>query len=138
MTYSLLVFLSRKPGTTPQEFRDYYTNSHMPMFRQLVGSHVPARHIQRYVHRTTASGDVGNTQRNPSTPASVYVGTQADFDYDVVVTIDFKDEAAFRAHYEFVQRPEIAATIAADEERFLDRTQTRAAVLGETIEVAGE
>ncbi|KAI1164593.1 EthD domain-containing protein [Nemania serpens] len=132
MTYSLLVFLSRKPGTTPEEFRNYYAGSHLPMYRQLVGSHFPVRHTQRYVHRTAASGD-GNTQRNPSTPASVFLGTQADFDYDVVVTIEFKDAAAFQAFYEYVQQPEIVATVDADEEKFLDRTQTRVAVLGETI-----
>ncbi|KAI1202950.1 EthD domain-containing protein [Nemania serpens] len=137
MTYSLLIFLSRKPGTTPEEFKEYYNSSHLPMYRQLVGSHSPIRHTQLYVHRTAGSGD-GSTQRNASTPASVYLGAQADFDYDVVVTADYKDAAAFQAMYEYVQQPEIAATITADEERFLDRTQTRVAVLGEAIDTAAQ
>ncbi|KAI1128711.1 EthD domain-containing protein [Nemania abortiva] len=137
MTYSVLVFLSRKPGTTPEQFRDYYAGSHMPMFRKLAGIHFPARHIQRYIHRTATSSD-SNTPRNSSTPASVFLGTQADFDYDVVVTLEFKDEATFQAHLDYIQQPDIAAIIAADEERFLDRSQTRAAVLGEMIEMTAQ
>ncbi|KAI1186348.1 EthD domain-containing protein [Nemania serpens] len=133
MTYSILIFLSRKPGTTPEEFRDYYHGSHLPMYRKLVGPHVPIRHTQQYIRRTAASGE-NNTQRNASTPASVFLGTQADFDFDVVVTAEYEDVEAFQAMYEFVQQPDIVATIAADEERFLDRTQTRVAVLGERIE----
>ncbi|KAJ2997229.1 hypothetical protein NUW58_g714 [Xylaria curta] len=134
MTYSLLVFLSRKPGTTPEQFRKYYADSHLPMVRQLTGSHFPILHTQRYVHRTETSGD-GNTQRNPSTPATIFLGKQSDFDYDVVVTLEFKDAAAFNAHYEYVQQPDIAAKIVADEERFLDRSQTLTAVLGDIIEM---
>ncbi|KAI0868280.1 EthD domain-containing protein [Hypoxylon argillaceum] len=134
MAYSLLVFLSRKPGTTPEQFKDYYNNSHLPLYRNLVGSRFSVLHTQRYLHRTTAPSD-SNTPRNPSTPASVFLGTQADFDYDVVVTIDFKDAEAFQAFYEYVQQPDIAAAVAADEERFLDRSQTRTAVLGEKIEI---
>jgi hypothetical protein len=137
MTYSLLVFLSRKPGTTPEQFRNYYAGSHLPFFRQLVGSHFPVLHTQRYIHRTTAPSD-SNTPRNLSTPASIFLGTQADFDYDVVVTLEFKDAAAFQAHYEYVQQPDIASKITEDEERFLDRSQTRVAVLGEMIEMTAE
>ncbi|KAI1282688.1 EthD domain-containing protein [Xylaria sp. FL0933] len=136
MTYTILIFLSRKPGTTPEQFKNYYAHSHMPMYRELVGHRFPIRHIQRYVHRTETSVD-GATQRNSSTPASVLLGSQADFDYDVVVTSEFKDEAAFQEQCEFVWRPDIAAIITADEEKFLDRTQTRVVVLGETIEMTG-
>ncbi|KAI0533824.1 EthD domain-containing protein [Xylaria digitata] len=135
MTYTFLAFLSRKPGTTPEEFRNYYAGSHLPWFRELVGSHFPVRHTQQYIHRTEASPNDGNTQRNPSTPATTYLGSQADFDYDVVATLEYKDEAAFQAMYKFVQEPDIAAKITADEERFLDRSQTRMVVVGETIEM---
>ncbi|KAI8945435.1 EthD domain-containing protein [Xylaria longipes] len=135
MTYTYLVFLSRKPGTTPEEFKNYYSGSHLPWFRELVGSRFPIRHIQQYIHRAEASANDGNTQRNPSTPATVYLGIQADFDYDVVATLEYKDEAAFQELIEFVQQPDIAAKIAADEENFLDRSQTRVVVVGETIEL---
>ncbi|GAP88179.1 putative inositol-3-phosphate synthase protein [Rosellinia necatrix] len=136
MTYSMLVYLSRKPGTTPEHFKDYYNNKHMPLYRQLAGPHAPALHVQQYIDRAAGAGagaGDGATPRNPSTPARVLLGGQADFDYDVVVTIDYADEAAFRAHYEFITRPDVAATIATDEERFLDRSQTRCVLLGERI-----
>lgn len=137
MTYSLLVFLSRKPGTTPEEFRNYYANSHLHLFRRLVGpEHFPKLHTQRYIHRTAATGDdKNNTPRNPTTPAVVFAGSQADFDYDVVVTLEYKDEAAWKAACEVFAKPEIADVIAADEEKFLDRSQTRVVALGEIIEM---
>ncbi|GAW11673.1 hypothetical protein ANO14919_010210 [Xylariales sp. No.14919] len=135
MPYTTLVFLSRKPGTTPEEFRNYYAGSHMPWFRELAGSHFPVRHIQRYIHRTEGPINYGNTQRNPSTPATIFFGSQAEFDYDVVVTLEYKDAAHFEASYKFIQQPDIAAKVAADEERFLDRGRTRCVVLGEIIEM---
>lgn len=104
------------------------------MFRELVGSLFPLLHTQRYIHRTEAAAD-GNTQRNPSTPATIHVGSQADFDYDVVVELKFQDAAAFKALMEYIRQPEIAKKIADDEERFLDRSQTRAVALGDIIEM---
>ncbi|KAI8624250.1 EthD domain-containing protein [Xylariaceae sp. FL1651] len=137
MTYSILVFLYRKLGTTPQQFKAYYNDSHLPFFRELAGPHNPVLHTQRYIHRSEIQAE-GNTDRNPLTPATVFLGSQADFDYDVVVDVKFKDAMAFQEFHKHMQQPEIAARIAADEEHFLDRTQTRVAVLGETIEIVGE
>ncbi|KAI0435763.1 EthD domain-containing protein [Xylaria telfairii] len=134
MPYFILAFITRKSGVTPEQFRDYYTGSHLPMFRQLVGAHFPVRHTQRYIHRTEASSS-SNTRRNRSTPASVLVGNQSDFDYDVIVTIEFEDAAAFQSHYDFIQQPEVLAKINEDEDRFLDRSMTRTVVLGEIIEM---
>ncbi|KAI0457460.1 EthD domain-containing protein [Xylaria acuta] len=135
MPYFIMAFLTRKSGVTPEQFRDYYTGSHLPMFRQLVGSHFPVRHTQRYIHRTEASSNSNNTRRNRSTPASVLLGSQSDFDYDVIVTLEFKDAAAFQAHCDFVQQSDIRTKITNDEKRFLDRSQTRTVVLGEIIEM---
>ncbi|KAI8948532.1 EthD domain-containing protein [Xylaria longipes] len=134
MPYFIMGFLTRKSGVTPEQFRDYYTGSHLPMFRQLVGSHFPVRHTSRYIHRTESSSN-SNTRRNRSTPASVLVGNQSDFDYDVIVILEFKDGAAFQAHCDFVQQREVLAKITEDEKRFLDRSQTRTVVLGEIIEM---
>ncbi|KAI0468474.1 EthD domain-containing protein [Xylaria cf. heliscus] len=130
-----MAFLTRKNGVTPEQFRDYYTGSHLPMIRQLVGSsHFPVRHTSRYIHRTECASYL-NTRRNPTTPATVLVGHQIDFDYDVIVILEFKDVAAFEEHCDFVRKPEIMAKIENDEKRFLDRSQTRTVVLGEVIEM---
>ncbi|KAI2640933.1 EthD domain-containing protein [Xylaria nigripes] len=134
MTFILLAFLSRKQGTTPEEFKAYYTKSHLPMFRELAGPLVPLKHKQHYIYRTKTENSNNTTPRNPHTPATVFRGTQADFDYDVMVTLEFKDAEAFQRHLDFVQKPEIAAKIAEDEERFLDRSRTITAVVGDVIE----
>ncbi|KAK5630659.1 hypothetical protein RRF57_006374 [Xylaria bambusicola] len=109
MIFSILVFMSRKPGTTPEQFRNYYTGSHLPMFRKLVGPHFAVRHVRRYIHRIEAPRG-GAIQRNSSTPASVLLGSQADFNFDVVATVDLKTAADFWEHCDFAQQPDIGAS----------------------------
>lgn len=37
MTYSILIFAYRKPGTTPEQFRTYYEGSHVPLVKAIGG-----------------------------------------------------------------------------------------------------
>ncbi|KAI1403318.1 EthD domain-containing protein [Hypoxylon fuscum] len=129
MPYSVLLFISRKPGTTVEEFKERFENSHMPLLREAAGPHFPLSHTRRYIHRS--EGQAEGTTRNAGTPARVLVGTQADFDYDVIAELTFADEAAFQTFFQTVHSPEKAAKIIAAEETFLDRAQTRAVVLGD-------
>ncbi|KAI0186132.1 EthD domain-containing protein [Xylaria flabelliformis] len=138
MTFFIMLVLTRKSGLTPDQFRDYYIGSHLPMLRQLIGSHFPVRHIQRYIQRTDGPRKHDNTFRNRTTPATVLLGNQSDFDYDAIVTLEFADEAAYQAHYDFVRQRDIKTRITEDEKRFLDRLQTRTVVLGEIIEVTAQ
>ncbi|KAI1430773.1 EthD domain-containing protein [Xylaria sp. CBS 124048] len=141
MTYKVLVLLSRKPDTTPEAFKSYYNDHHLPMYRSLVGDLFPLLHTQRYIHRTASSSSMtttpseGTTTRNPTTPATLLRGTQSDVDFDVEVTLEFKDAQAWQAQLDLLQRPDINAMIVADEERFLDRGKTVAVLLGEVIEL---
>ncbi|KAI0421865.1 EthD domain-containing protein [Xylaria grammica] len=133
MGYSVLIFAYRKPGTTPEQFKAYYENCHVPLVRELAGAYFPLSHTRRYLHRTHNQSDA-NTARNPSTPASVLIGSQEDFDYDAFAELTFEDETAFQTFFAIIQQPENAAKIAADEEKFLDRSRTPAVVLGDTTE----
>lgn len=120
MVYTVLIFASRKPGTTPQEFRDHYEGIHMPLVKELTGDHFPQIHRRRYIHRAEGKGD---TERNPNHPATVLLGTQADFDYDVVGELIFPDATASRAFLGAMQNPETAGPINADAEKFVDIPQ---------------
>ncbi|KAI0424466.1 EthD domain-containing protein [Xylaria sp. FL1042] len=133
MPYSVLIFAYRKPGTTPNQFKAHYEGVHVPLIRDLAGASFPLSHTRRYLHRSENQTD-GNTARNPSTPATVLLGTQDDFDYDAITELTFEDAAAFQTFFGLMQQPEIAAKIAADEETFLDRTRMPVVVLGDTTE----
>ncbi|KAI1815211.1 EthD domain-containing protein [Poronia punctata] len=160
MPYTTLVYLSRKPGMTPDAFAQYYTHSHLQLIRQLSGPAFPRLHTQHYIKRhsssipaaksaidasgyastmssdtDTASNENANTARNANTPAVVLLGSQAEFDYDCVATLQYDSEDAFKAFYETIQKPENWSRIIEDEENFLDRSQTRVVVLGDVVEL---
>ncbi|ROW11983.1 hypothetical protein VPNG_05169 [Cytospora leucostoma] len=131
MTYSVLIFAYRKPGTTPEQFRAHYEGSHVPLVKEIAGEHFPLSHTRRYLHRTESK--VEDTERNANSPATVLSGTQAEFDYDAIAELTFADAGAFQTFFGLVQQPENAARIAADEEKFLDRSKVPVVVLGETL-----
>ncbi|KAI1277405.1 EthD domain-containing protein [Xylaria sp. FL0933] len=134
MPYSVLIFAYRKPGTTPAQFKAHYEEIHIPLIRKLTGASFPLSHTRHYLRRNAQQQKAdGNTARNPTTPAAVLMGTQAEFDYDAFAELTFEDEAAFRAFFALTQQhPENAAKIAADEELFLDTARMTVVVKGET------
>ncbi|KAH9907136.1 EthD domain-containing protein [Xylariomycetidae sp. FL2044] len=132
MTYSILIILYRKPSTSPKEFKDHYEGKHMPLIRELAGETFPLSHRRRYVYRSSeASAAAGGTDRNPTTPATVLMGSPADVDFDALSEVNFTDEPSFQAFFGFLSQPENAAKLAAGEEMFLDREKTSIVVLGE-------
>ncbi|KAI1173434.1 EthD domain-containing protein [Nemania sp. FL0916] len=133
MTYSVIIFAYRKPGTTPEQFKAHYENTHILLVRELTGAHFPLSHTRRYIHRSENQA-ADNTARNPNTPATVLIGTQDDFDYDCYAELTFEDVNAFQTFFGITQKPDIAAKIQADEEKFLDRTRMPVVVLGDITE----
>lgn len=94
MTYSIIIFAYRKPGTTPEQFKKHYEESHIPLLREIAGETFPLSHTRRYILR--AEGEAEGTTRNATTPASVLMGSQADFDFDATAELIFKDAAEFQ------------------------------------------
>ena len=131
MSYRILLLAYRKPGTTPEEFKAHYEGTHMPLVRALAGEHYPLSHTRRYIHRAPGRGE---TERNAQYPASIIMGTQADFDFDAISELTFEDQAAFQSFFDFMTQPENAAKLAADEELFLDRSKMPIVIVGDCIE----
>ncbi|KAI7774734.1 hypothetical protein LA080_007940 [Diaporthe eres] len=123
MTFSVLIFAYRKPGTTPEQFRAHYEGKHVPLVKEISGEHFPLSHTRRYIHRT--EGKTEDTERNANFPATVLMGSQTDFDYDAFAELSFADANAFQAFFGLCQHPENAERIAADEEQFLDRSRSK-------------
>ncbi|KAJ5716803.1 hypothetical protein N7488_002449 [Penicillium malachiteum] len=76
----------------------------------------------------------GASERNTKTPAIILAGKQSDFDFDAYAELTFADQAAFQAFSAKIRAPEAAAQIAADEERFLDKSKLGVALIGDVIE----
>ncbi|KAI1380046.1 EthD domain-containing protein [Hypoxylon crocopeplum] len=130
MTYSVIVFVTRKPGTTPEQFKHHYDNVHIPLIRGIAGPFFPLSHTRRYIYRS--EGEAQDTTRNAATPAQVLLGSQADFDYDAIIEMTFSDAEAFQGFLGCLHGAENGPTVIGDEERFIDRAQFRAAILGTT------
>ncbi|ETS73992.1 hypothetical protein PFICI_13858 [Pestalotiopsis fici W106-1] len=129
MTFSILLFNYRKPGVTPAEFRAK-CEALIPLIKEITGQHFPLAHTRRYLLRTEGKGE---TERNPTTPATVPRGSQADFDYDAIAELTFADQAAFGKFIALMQEPDNAKRIAEAEDEVMDKTKSGIVVLGETI-----
>lgn len=65
------------------------------------------------------------------------MGDQADFDYDGFTELVFADEAAFKAFVARMGEPDVKAKVERDEERFLNRTCMKIAVVDEVNVTTG-
>ncbi|KAF2000884.1 hypothetical protein P154DRAFT_522159 [Amniculicola lignicola CBS 123094] len=122
MTFSVLLFITRKPTITPSDFKTYWDTTHIELLKSVGGEHFPISHTRHYIARPTEVAG--------SWPAAVLVGTQDDFTYDGIAELVFKDEDGFKAFFGLVSAPDAAARIAADEDKFTVREKMKAVVVG--------
>ncbi|OAA50706.1 Dimeric alpha-beta barrel [Cordyceps fumosorosea ARSEF 2679] len=132
MVFKVLLFAHRKPGLSPTEFRDYLESTHIPLLRRLLSATFPTSHARRYIHRGDAVDSDGVY------PATVLLGSQADFQCDVISELTFENGEAFQAFFAEYQSDKVAAELKEDEARFLDAEKLRAVVIGEVRETLRE
>jgi EthD domain len=132
MTPKVLIFAYRKPGLSLEEFKTLY-EEHIVNLKKLAGDDFPLSHQRSYIARSNGPTE-GATARNPTTPAIVMAGQQSDFDFDAQAELTFASQEALQAFVAKVQAPEAAAQIAAEEEKFLDRSKLGIAMLGDVID----
>lgn len=135
MPYIVLIFVYRKTGLSPAEFKSHSESSHLPLLQSLAGPLFPRSHARRYIQRIPGSTEGGADNANH--PATVLVGTPADIEYDAFAEMIFDDEAAFRAFIACVSQPEAAERIAKEEEMFLDRAKKRIVLVDECLVTTG-
>lgn len=100
----LIELIGRKGGMTRGEFRDYYEQHHAPLAISHFG-HLFATYTRNYIDPPLEG--------------------RAASPYDVVTEIVFHDDAAMAEMCAMAAAdPALSATIAADEERFMDRAST--------------
>ncbi len=97
----ILNFLVRRPGLTPQQFREHYENSHVPLafktFPQILEHH-------RYYA----------TEGGAMFPPGV------EQPWDAVVAITLKDRQGLEDMFALLADPELSREIVEDGDKFLD------------------
>jgi hypothetical protein len=131
MTYTIILFLTRNPRISSEEFRDYYEQIHIPKAHDLVSrSGWPQEFRRRYFARITRKGFGGPA--NPDRPTLMLRGERNELDCDCIGEMNFTDERSFREFYKAIYEKENAAILAQSEDKFLDTGKTRVVVVGET------
>ena len=103
-------FLAKRKDLETEAFIDYYENHHVPLVLSLAPT--PTIYKRNYLVR----GDEFNRE-------------EETIDFDVITELVFPDRAAF---VDWAERLSVEA-IGADEEKFLDRSRTRAYVIEERV-----
>lgn len=117
MVYSTMIFAGRKDGVTHDYFKSRYER-HMLMIKEICGDAMPLRHTRWYPKH---EGDK---------PALV-VGKPEEMYYDVIVTMEFEDEAAYGRFVAALMEEEANAKVLADEAGFWDRNRMNLVVVGD-------
>jgi len=107
-------FLCKRAGMETQAFIDYYENKHVPLIRSLAPT--PAVYKRNYLMR-------GNELNKE----------ESAIDFDVVTELVFPDRTAYLAWRALLSKPGSGEQVVADEEKFLDRSRTRACIIEEHV-----
>lgn len=130
MTYRILLFIYRKPGMTPGEFKQHYENVHVPLMQKISGPYFPLTHTRRYIQRTRQPDSATEAKY----PATVLSGSQKDFEYDAVSELTFEDEATCKASFTALNSQEIGNQVSEDCALFMDQTKTLMVLLDDYIQ----
>jgi hypothetical protein len=111
----VFAYLTKREGLDSQEFIDYYEGHHVPLVLSLVSA-PPLVYKRNYLSR----GDEFNREHKT-------------IDFDVITELIFADRTGF---VRWIDELSVDA-IGADEEKFLDRSRTRAYVIQERATHSG-
>lgn len=118
--YKILLFMKRKPGTSMEQFRDYYENNHVPLCRPYMQG--VARYFRRYV--------------TPQPHAES--GTNEELPYDVVSELWFDNEETYQATLGYITTTVMPDEVVQDELKFFHRPTMRIATVVECETPMGE
>ncbi|KIM94090.1 hypothetical protein OIDMADRAFT_60927 [Oidiodendron maius Zn] len=123
MTYTAVVFFSRKPGVSPAAFQEYFEKNQVPILKKTAGDAFPIKHTRIYLQRSE-EGDC---------PADIIFGNQDDFTFDAIALLEFEDASAGKRFTDATHKPEYLDRF--DDVPLLpDRSKRRAALVNKVYE----
>lgn len=127
MGFTVVLFAYRKPGMSPEAFRDHYETVHVPLMKELGGSLFPVSHTRQYISRTKAHFP---DAEQPYPPVLIS-GSPSDFSYDAITEMVFEAKDDFLKFSAILASPEVAPKVAQDCGAFLDMTRAPSMVVME-------
>ncbi|KAL4961077.1 EthD domain-containing protein [Aspergillus stella-maris] len=127
MPFKALLYVTRKPGTTPAEFKTHYETVHVPLIKELAGDLFPLSHRRLYLARPSPGED-------GSYPVAAVLGDQEDFTYDCITELTFSDEKAMQVFFAKRMEPSTKEVVEEDENKFLQADKLKLVVLGDVQE----
>ena len=114
-----LVFLTRKPGLTREQFIEYYETRHVPLILRTFPETCGYR--RNFIdHDSAALYSRGNL-----------------IDCDAIAELWYPDLAAYEASTRRYAEPGVAAAVAHDEDQVFDRSKTRFVLVDERVSQIG-
>lgn len=110
----IIYFLKRKPGTSPEQFRNHYESSHVLLAKKYVG-HLLNDYVRNYPTFALLN------------PSNIPVGTAPasyDIGYDCITEMHVADQQAVEEITRIFNAPDINPILVEDELKFLDRDKT--------------
>lgn len=104
MSVTLITLLKRRAGMSKADFIAYYESTHRVIGEKVLGGYA-TRYRRRHLHAVD--------------------GQDVDHDFDVVLEIEFPDQATLDACFAAMSAEEVMGEIVADEERLFDRSRMR-------------
>jgi hypothetical protein len=127
MVYSTLLFITRLPSLTPDEFREYYETKHLPLIR----SQAPEEwtDVSTTIRFVSYSAQTAEGGKETTYAPNMVVGEAGFCDFDAVVEYSFPDKQYFEKFFGAMYAEEIRRVREADEEKFIDRSKARLVLL---------
>jgi len=120
MAVKLMVFLKRKPGLSPAEFRDLYENRHSRIGMKMLG-HLWTGYRRNYL------GSANSFAKAEGAPLNAE-DAELDAPFDVVTEFVFADWSDLEEQNRLATLPENKAILSEDEETLFDREHCYASV----------
>jgi len=123
MVHTIVAFLWRKPDISPEEFRNYYENTHMKLLLSVGGDAFPLTHTRHYVPRKSVDADSSDLT-NANFKPTVYGGTTEFFDFDCYTEMTFKDFDHFMAFNVKILEADASSDVwKKDQAKFVDTSE---------------
>ena len=123
MPYTVILFVTRKPGLSISDFQHHWENVNIPLLKHMTGEDFPLAHTRHYVERDTSL---------PASPANVLKGSQEDFGYDAVTIWTFADQGHWERFKGKWKHGEVHEALERDENAWMDKSKLKAVVVGDT------
>lgn len=128
MPIKMLLFVTRKPGMSPEDFKNHYENVHIPLVKSMGSEAFPLTHTRRYLAKTKEPwSEVYTTSQILSGPPSA-------FEFDCIGELTYESIEHLQRHGALLQNEQNDPLIKADCEKFMDVAKSSTVLLGEYVE----